>query len=123
MKTIQTNVVAEVVSNDDGSNNVYITASNDRTFATIPYNTGTGENPNVFIIVDTNASIVGNELIIFYGRDNEASTPHLRFTSANKITITSCGGGEDDGYISPDMRWVGRFWYNGEIFTNTYDNC
>jgi len=110
--------------------NVSITPNARRTIARMPHNTGTdGIRSSINLLVDVSSSVIGDELLLICSHDTEVeSTPTLIFSAEHNIRMTACGGfndggEEEDGSFSPDERYVGRFWFDGTAFVNTYDNC
>ena len=100
-----------------------------RTIAVLPPNTGISiTSPNgVTFIADTTSSSPGDELVLV---TEQASSVQFFFQTVNGINLLSCGtadqggeGGFAGGHFQPDPKWIGHFWFDGTVFTNSYDNC
>ena len=112
-----------------GTHHIKVTPSARRTYLVLPVNAGQviggeGNGLPLTFFIDTSESEVGDELIIFSSRDIDSSDQHFAFHEKNNIVFTRCGNAEENNdTFSPPLKWVGRFWFTGDVFINAYDNC
>lgn len=101
----------------DESNNCSFAPSDARTVAIL-----SGINGDVTFIVDTTDCNVGDELVLILNKQSEASW-QFHFLKENGLFFTTCGSVEEGTFTPSDSRWVGRFYFDGTYFLNTYDDC
>ena len=73
--------------------------------------------------VDPSRSIVGDELVLILSRDNLGVNWSFTFAKENNFVFTSCGELENGTYSPGNKSFVMNFFFNGNYFLDTFENC
>lgn len=97
----------------DGGNCI-IRPDSRRTIAILNDSSGT-----VTFIFNGSLSSIGDELVII--AKSESALEFL-FLPENGVIFTSCRQIDEETF-NPESPWVGHFFFDGEKFLDTYENC
>lgn len=102
----------KVILTIDGGN-CNVTPSSRRTIATL-----SGANGTITFIVDTSLSAIGDELILIISSEEA----EFLFLAENGFIFTSCREVDTEAF-NGGSSWIGHFFFDGDKFLNTYENC
>ena len=106
----------QVILTLDEESNCQITPNARKTIATLTLDDV--DSSVITLIVNSSLSKIGDELVfVFY-----MPSWQLLIKPENGLIYTSCSDLDDEAF-SPGDRWVGHFFYDGEKFLNTYEDC
>ena len=76
----------------------------------------------VTFIADGSDSVVGDELILVVKKLVDAEWGFL-FLADNNFVFTSCREVDDEVFPPGGSSWIGHFFFDGNKFLDTYEDC